>query len=105
MLYAFLFTGKLNEFDYIVYWGRIAASSLQPALFLHFALAFSRDGRMLLTAGADGAVRFWDVGTWQEANRFDWGIGKIHLVAFAPDGLTCAATGENGQVVVWDVDT
>jgi two-component system, NtrC family, sensor kinase len=45
VLYAFLFTGKLNEFDYIVYWGRIAASSLQPALFLHFALAFSRDGR------------------------------------------------------------
>jgi two-component system, NtrC family, sensor kinase len=45
VLYAFQYTGKLNEFDYIVYWGGIAASSLQPALFLHFAQAFSRDGR------------------------------------------------------------
>jgi two-component system, NtrC family, sensor kinase len=45
VLYAFQFTGKLNEFDYIVYWGGIAASSLQPALFLHFAQAFSRDGQ------------------------------------------------------------
>jgi two-component system, NtrC family, sensor kinase len=43
VLYAFQFTGKLNEFDYIVYWGGIGASALQPALFLHFAEAFSRD--------------------------------------------------------------
>jgi WD40 repeat protein len=69
-----------------------------------YAVAFSRDSRTLLTAGADGTVRFWDVGTWRETNRFDWGIGKIHLVAFAPDGLTCAAAGEKGKVVVWDVD-
>jgi two-component system, NtrC family, sensor kinase len=45
VLYAFQYTGKLNEFDYIVYWGGIGAAALQPALFLHFAQAFSRDGR------------------------------------------------------------
>src|SRR5262249_51037712 len=69
-----------------------------------YAVAFSRDSRSLLTAGADGTVRVWDAGSWQEVRRFDWGIGKIRAVAFAPDGLTCAAGGEKGQVVVWDVD-
>jgi WD40 repeat protein len=69
-----------------------------------YAAAFTPDGRSILTAGADGSVRFWDTTTWREARRFDWGIGKIHLAAFAPDGLTCAAAGEKGGVVVWDVD-
>jgi two-component system, NtrC family, sensor kinase len=45
VLYAFQFTGKLNEFDYIVYWGGIGAAALQPALFLHFAQAFGRGQR------------------------------------------------------------
>ena len=42
VLYSFWATGKLNEFDWLVYWSKIAANALQPALFLHFALAFSR---------------------------------------------------------------
>ena len=45
VLYAFRFTGKLNEFDWIIYWSGIGASALQPALFLHFAEAFSREQR------------------------------------------------------------
>jgi two-component system NtrC family sensor kinase len=40
VLYSFHYTGKLNLFDWIVYWSNVAAWSLQPALFLHFALTF-----------------------------------------------------------------
>ncbi len=45
VLYSFWYTGKLDEFDYVVYWSGIGASALQPALFLHFAQAFSRERR------------------------------------------------------------
>src|SRR5579863_1385353 len=38
--YAFKYTGKLNDFDWTIYWGNIAAGVLQPALFLHFVLVF-----------------------------------------------------------------
>jgi two-component system NtrC family sensor kinase len=38
--YAFKYTGKLNDFDWTIYWGNIAAGILQPALFLHFVLTF-----------------------------------------------------------------
>ena len=38
--YSFKYTGKLNEFDWIIYWGNIVAWVLQPALFLHFVLTF-----------------------------------------------------------------
>src|SRR4029077_6086643 len=40
IFYAFKFTGKLNEFDWTIYWGNVAAWLLQPALFLHFVLTF-----------------------------------------------------------------
>ncbi|MGB6132116.1 MAG: ATP-binding protein [Acidobacteriaceae bacterium] len=45
ILYSFWYTGKFNEFDWIVYWSGIAANALQPALFLHFALVFSSGRR------------------------------------------------------------
>ena len=38
--YSFKYTGKLNDFDWIIYWGNVAAGALQPALFLHFVLTF-----------------------------------------------------------------
>jgi two-component system, NtrC family, sensor kinase len=40
ILYAFHYTGKLNEFDLIILWSNIVAWLLQPALFLHFVLTF-----------------------------------------------------------------
>ncbi len=43
VLYAFNYTGKFNSFDWIIYWGKIVAGALQPALFLHFALAFPEE--------------------------------------------------------------
>ncbi len=37
---CFHYSGKLNTFDEVVYWGNIAASLLAPAIFLHFCLTF-----------------------------------------------------------------
>ncbi len=38
--YSFSYTGKLNLFDWTVYWLDVLALVLQPALFLHFCLDF-----------------------------------------------------------------
>jgi two-component system, NtrC family, sensor kinase len=40
ILYSFHYSGKLNSFDWIVYWANVAALLLQPALLVHFALVF-----------------------------------------------------------------
>jgi two-component system, NtrC family, sensor kinase len=40
VLYSFSYTGKLNGFDWTIYWLNVAATVLQPALFLHFCLRF-----------------------------------------------------------------
>ncbi len=40
VLYSFHYSGKLDVFDWEIYWANIAAHLLAPALLLHFALVF-----------------------------------------------------------------
>lgn len=40
VLYTFHYSGKLDAFDYEVYWSSVVARLLAPALLLHFALVF-----------------------------------------------------------------
>ncbi len=40
VLFTFSYSGKLNAFDWTVYWLNVAAWILQPTLFLHFCLTF-----------------------------------------------------------------
>ena len=40
IFYSFHYTGKFNDFDWIIYWANVVAWMLQPALFLHFSLTF-----------------------------------------------------------------
>jgi len=45
--HAFHFTGKLNSFDWSIYWGNVAANMLQPALLLHFVLTFPEESSFI----------------------------------------------------------
>ena len=40
VLSTFHYTGKLNNFDKVIYWGNIAAGIFAPTIFLHFCLTF-----------------------------------------------------------------
>jgi two-component system NtrC family sensor kinase len=40
ILCSFHYTGKLNNFDKVIYWGNVVAGVLAPTLFLHFCLTF-----------------------------------------------------------------
>ncbi len=40
IFYTFHYGGKLNGFDWTIYWSNVVAGLLQPALFLHFVLTF-----------------------------------------------------------------
>jgi len=42
-LYALQYTGDLGDLDWTVFWARVVGASLQPAIFLHFALSFPEE--------------------------------------------------------------
>jgi WD40 repeat protein len=68
------------------------------------ALAYTPDGRFLITGSWDKTVRFWDAASGREVASFEWPAGRIYALAVAPDGLRAAAAGDAGTIVIWDVD-
>jgi two-component system NtrC family sensor kinase len=73
VLYSFNYTGKFNGFDWTIYWGEILAGALQPALFLHFAVAFPEE---------------------RPASRRHWIYSLIYLPGLAVIGLQVAAISQ-----------
>jgi WD40 repeat protein len=69
------------------------------------AVAFSPDGSLLASAGADGVVRLWRVTTGAEVRKLTGHTGWVYGVAFSPDGSLLASGGDDGVVRLWEVTT
>ncbi len=54
---CFHYTGKLNTFDKLMYWGNLTAGLFAPAVFIHFCLAFPESPAWLQRRGR--AVAFY----------------------------------------------
>ena len=64
------------------------------------AMAFSPDGNTMVSAGADGTVRAWNVENQTSEILTDLD-GPVHAVAFSPDGRLLITGGEDTIVRVW----
>ncbi len=64
---------------------------------------FSPDGRTVMTAGADYAVRFWDPLTGLKVATPLTHSDRVRTASFSPDGRRVLTGCDNGTVRVWDL--
>ncbi len=102
VLFGFRYTGQLDALDDVVFWCNIAASALQPALFLHFAVSFSENPEhrarrrllypLLYLPGA-GLIGLWllTIYRWSPTGLLQHRLDQIDYAYLALFYLTAAA--------------
>jgi WD40 repeat protein/uncharacterized caspase-like protein len=68
-------------------------------------VAFSRDGKLLASAGTDNTIKIWDVGTRSELRTLSGHTASIESMDFTPDGRLLASASEDGSTFLWDTKT
>lgn len=81
-----------------------ASKVISPAGLTETA-AYSSDGRKVVSAGFDRALRVWDADSGAQIGQPMTGhTATITSVAFSPDGHRIVSASTDGGVRVWDVD-
>ncbi|MBK9315431.1 MAG: PQQ-binding-like beta-propeller repeat protein [Acidobacteria bacterium] len=69
------------------------------------AVSYSRDGRMLASAGNDGILKVWNTVYWSELRPFESIESTLNCVSFSPDGRLLASGSGDNTVRLWDTGT
>ena len=69
------------------------------------ALAFSPDGKTLVSGSEDKTIKLWDLETGHVLKTFEGHTGLVRGVAFSPDGRRIASVSQDMTVKLWDVES
>jgi WD domain, G-beta repeat len=63
-----------------------------------YAVAYSADGKWLVTGGEDAAVRVWEIASGKELRQFQVQTRGICVLSFSPDGKLLASSSFDGTL-------
>jgi WD40 repeat protein/serine/threonine protein kinase len=93
--------------DDIVLWDAISMTKLArfEASTIVWNVAFSPDGRWLVSTHGDSSILVWDVADRKLAANLNGHAGAVRGVAFSADGKFIASAGEDHSVIIWSTET
>jgi len=69
------------------------------------SVAFSPDGRYVLSGSYDKTIKLWEVTTGREIRTFKGHLDLVYSVAFNPDGRFLISGSKDGTIRLWEVST
>ena len=69
------------------------------------SVAFSPDGKHILSGSYDGTIKLWDINTGREIRTFSSHTDAVASVAFSPDGRQILSGSFDQTIKLWDVNT
>jgi len=105
-------TGKyilLGLFLFAICWN-IAAQDVAvfPQLGHYYSVnsvAFSPDGKQIISGSSDRTIKLWDVATGREIRTFSGHTDLVRSAVFSPDGKQILSGSSDKTVKLWDVAT
>ncbi len=93
--------------DFLKYWGADCREVKTFRGHSHgvWAVAFSPDGAMLASGGAERLVRMWDIETGRLLRSLRGHTNDIRAIVFTPDGQTLATGSEDRTIRLWNGKT
>ena len=65
-------------------------------------LSLSRDGKTLVSAGADGNIKFWDVATGQITRTLTGHTNALYKAVYSPNEKLIASSSRDTTARIWD---
>ncbi|HEU4387299.1 MAG TPA: hypothetical protein VFV34_05845 [Blastocatellia bacterium] len=81
----------------------VAVREQQIIKAIVWSVAFSPDGRWLVSAHGDGSILVWDVAEHKRVANFNEHSDPVRVVAFSRDGKRLASAGDDFSIIVWDL--
>jgi WD40 repeat protein/serine/threonine protein kinase len=69
------------------------------------SMAFSPDGKRIVSGSEDGAVKVWDAETGREMLTLEGHAYPVSSVSFSPDGKWIVSGGEDRTLKIWDAES